>query len=218
MGAEYRSELLLIERMPVLYYVHDPMCSWCWGFRKVWQELQEQLNGRLTIKYVLGGLAPDSDLPMPSSLQETISNTWRKIQQEIPGTEFNYNFWTECQPRRSTYPACRAIIACRMQQTELEMDMLLAIQQAYYLYAKNPSDNDVLIQLASDIGLNAEVFEKDIKSDTCQKLLLDELQESRRLYVHSFPSLVLSCNGVDSAIAIDYNNSRQILQSILSKM
>ena len=204
--------------MPTLYYVHDPMCSWCWGFRKVWQELQEQLDGTLTIKYVLGGLAPDSDQPMPTAMQETISNTWRKIQQEIPGTEFNYNFWSDCQPRRSTYPACRAIIACRMQKPELELEMLLAIQQAYYLQAKNPSDNDVLTQLAGDIGLNAEVFAKDIDSKTCQKLLFDELQESRRLYVHSFPSLVLSCENVDSAITIDYNNSHQIFESILNKM
>jgi putative protein-disulfide isomerase len=204
--------------MPVLYYVHDPMCSWCWGFRKVWQELQEQLNDRLRIKYVLGGLAPDSDLPMPLAMQETISNTWHKIQQEIPGTEFNYNFWSECQPRRSTYPACRAIIACRMQKPELELDMLLAIQQAYYLRAKNPSDNDILRQLASDIGLDVEVFAKDIESEACEKLLFDELQESRRLYVHSFPGLVLSCKDVDSAIAIDYNNSHPIFQSIVNKI
>lgn len=204
--------------MPVLYYVHDPMCSWCWGFRPVWQELKEQLNDNITIKYVLGGLAPESDLPMPLAMQTTISNTWRKIQQEIPGTKFNYNFWSECRPRRSTYPACRAIIACRMQKPELELEMLLAIQQAYYLHAKNPSDKDVLTQLASDIGLNAEVFAKDVESDICQKLLFDELQEARRLYVHSFPSLVLSCNNIDSAIAIDYNNSHKIFQSILSKI
>lgn len=204
--------------MPVLYYVHDPMCSWCWGFRQVWQELQEQLNDNFTIKYVLGGLAPDSDLPMPLAMQTAISNTWRNIQQEIPGTEFNYNFWSECRPRRSTYPACRAIIACRMQNPELELEMLLAIQQAYYLHAKNPSDKDVLTQLASDIGLNVEVFEKDIESETCQKLLFDELQEARRLYVHSFPSLVLSCNNVESAITIDYNNSYLMFQSILNKI
>ena len=204
--------------MPVLYYVHDPMCSWCWGFRQVWQELQEQLNDNFTIKYVLGGLAPDSDLPMPLAMQTAISNTWRNIQQEIPGTEFNYNFWSECRPRRSTYPACRAIIACRMQNPELELEMLLAIQQAYYLHAKNPSDKDVLTQLASDIGLNVEAFEKDIESETCQKLLFDELQEARRLYVHSFPSLVLSSNNVDSAITIDYNNSYLMFQSILNKI
>ena len=204
--------------MPVLYYVHDPMCSWCWGFRQVWQELQEQLNDNFTIKYVLGGLAPDSDLPMPLAMQTAISNTWRNIQQEIPGTEFNYNFWSECRPRRSTYPACRAIIACRMQNPELELEMLLAIQQAYYLHAKNPSDKDVLTQLASDIGLNVEVFEKDIESETCQKLLFDELQEARRLYVHSFPSLVLSCNNVECAITIDYNNRYLMFQSILNNI
>ncbi|MFT6977114.1 MAG: putative protein-disulfide isomerase, partial [Shewanella psychromarinicola] len=22
-----------------LYYVHDPMCSWCWGYRPTWDTL-----------------------------------------------------------------------------------------------------------------------------------------------------------------------------------
>ena len=204
--------------LPVLHYVHVPMCSWCWAFRPVWLKLQEKLQDKVTIKYVLGGLAADTDLPMPPDMQTTIRNTWEKIQREIPGTDFNYAFWSACQPRRSTYPACRAIIACRMQQPALEMNMLLAIQQAYYLQAKNPSDNDVLRQLAGSVGLDADKFSDDINSDTCEKLLAAEFTLARELYASSFPSLVLSDRNVDSTIKVDYRDSDQLYRQVIDQI
>jgi putative protein-disulfide isomerase len=55
-------------------------------------------------------------------------------------------------PRRSTYAACRAVIAARRQNPGYEEKMILAIQQAYYLEARNPADSHTLIELASEIG------------------------------------------------------------------
>jgi len=49
--------------------------------------------GYFGVIYLLGGLAPDSDQPMAEEMREYIQNTWQKIQQRIPGTEFNLNFW-----------------------------------------------------------------------------------------------------------------------------
>ncbi len=200
--------------LPVLYYAHDPMCSWCWGFRPVWKQVKQALAGKVIIKTLLGGLAADSDQVMPSEMQQTIENTWKKIQQEIPGIRFNFDFWKVCKPRRSTYPACRAVIACKMQQPELESDMLFAIQQAYYLDAKNPSDVDVLIQLASNIGLDIGQFKTDITSEHCQNDLMVEIEFCKNIYLHSFPSLVLQLGEEFSEIKIDYNESSEILKQI----
>ena len=86
----------------ILYYVHDPMCSWCWGFRPTWTEIKANLPEAVEIKYLLGGLAPDSDEPMPESMQSDIAGYWKIIQQRIPGTQFNFDFWDKCEPRRST--------------------------------------------------------------------------------------------------------------------
>lgn len=202
--------------MPTLYYVHDPMCSWCWGFRPVWQEVQEALKGSIKIEYVLGGLAVDSELPMPADMQETISNTWKRIQRDIPGIEFNFNFWTKCEPRRSTYPSCRAVIAAGLQGEKYSILMLTAIQQAYYLQAKNPSDSTVLVSLSKDLSLDTERFEKDLLSDNCNHLLNQQLQLAAQLGVNSFPSLVLSCNESNTMIHIDYNKSETIISSILA--
>jgi len=206
------------ESLVTLYYVHDPMCSWCWGFRPVWAEVQEELQDKVHIQYVLGGLAPDTDQPMSENMRISIRDNWQRIQREIPGIEFNYDFWTLCQPRRSTYPSCRAVIACKMQQPLLEKNMILAIQQAYYLQARNPSDEKVLLQLALEVGLNAKIFIRDLRSEKCQAVLENELRLSRKLYVSSFPALVLSQGSADTTIHIDYNNCDNIIKQIFKKL
>jgi len=202
------------QSLTTLYYIHDPMCSWCWGFRTVWDQVQNELQDKVRIQYVLGGLAPDTDQPMPADMQVSIRSNWQRIQREIPGTELNYDFWTICQPRRSTYPSCRAVIACKMQQPQLEKELILAIQQAYYLDAKNPSDDDVLLKLADDIGLNADTFVRDYKSSRCRNALEKELLLARKLHVSSFPALVLSQVTADTALHVDYNNSDNIIKQI----
>ena len=89
----------------VLYYAHDPMCSWCWGYRRELVRLRQSLPADIRFTKLLGWLAPDSDEPMPQEMQQHLQQTWQRIQERIPGTEFNFNFWSECQPRRSTWPA-----------------------------------------------------------------------------------------------------------------
>lgn len=197
-----------------LIYVHDPMCSWCWSFRPVWQAVKQGLNDNVEIQYLLGGLAADSQTVMPEDMQQSIRRTWQRIQQDVPGTEFNYAFWEKCRPRRSTYPACRAIIACRMQQPSLEQAMLLAIQQAYYLNAQNPSDEIVLVNLAEKIGLNVKQFAVDIRSENCQNKLLQEIKHCRDIGVISFPALVLKKSESYVLLDLDYNNSKTILDQI----
>ena len=191
------------------------MCSWCWGFRPVLDQVKQALTGKVDIQYILGGLAPDTDQPMPKHMQRSILETWKKIQQEIPGTQFNFDFWSRCSPRRSTYPACRAIIACRMQRPELEDEMLKAIQHAYYLQAKNPSNLDILFNLAGTLGLNAQQFIHDIQSELCQIMLKKEIEFCRNIDAYSFPSLVLKQGKSYTSLDIDYNNSKNILAQIL---
>ena len=201
---------------PILYYFHDPMCSWCWGFREVWTQIQIELNDLVEIHSVLGGLAPDSNQDMPESMQHSIRNNWQRIQQIIPRTEFNYDCWDVCKPRRSTYPACRAVVAAGMHSGNYKTAMVYAIQQAYYINAKNPSDDSVLIQLAIDIGLDVKRFESDLASDVCKGLFQDELLLTAKLNVSSFPELVLKHHGVNTDIQIDYNNSDVIVADILA--
>jgi putative protein-disulfide isomerase len=198
----------------VLYYVHDPMCSWCWAFNKTWGEIQAQLPDGIDVRYVLGGLAPDSDQPMPVELKERISSGWYSIQERVPGTQFNHDFWTLCQPRRSTYPSSRAILAAKQLDNASEKAMLLAIQQAYYLQAKNPSNDDVLIECANSVGLNGKAFSELLNSTAIHQQLLAEIKFARSMGINSFPSLVFEQAGDYRVLNYDYNNPQVLLSQV----
>ena len=197
-----------------LYYIHDPMCSWCWGFKKTWGEVIEALDGKMGIRHVVGGLAPDSDQPMPQEMQSMLQTTWKRISEVIPGTRFNFDFWTECRPRRSTYPACRAVLAAKKQDAERERDMIAAIQHAYYLDARNPSNDDVLIALAGEVDLNTAQFAEDLNSDEIHTQLHAEIALGQQLGAQGFPSMVLVEGNSARILGLDYNSADNILQQI----
>jgi putative protein-disulfide isomerase len=198
-----------------LYYVHDPMCSWCWGYRPTWDALQAQLlqqfGQQLSLQYLVGGLAPDSDQPMPQPMQQMLQQTWHKINQQL-GTEFNHDFWQHCQPRRSTYPACRASIIAR--QDGLEQQMINAIQQAYYLNARNPSDVDTLVSIATQLGIPADLFTEQLSADEIEDKLLSEINFARQLPIQGFPSLVLMVDNNAYPIRLDYHQWQTSLADI----
>ena len=197
-----------------LIYVHDPMCSWCWGFEPTRKIIFETVADRMQIRRMVGGLAPDSDQPMPDSMRLMLQQTWQRIEQSIPGTRFNYAFWDECSPRRSTYPANRAVIAAREQGESFDPLMTARIQQAYYLEAKNPSDNSVLVELAADIGLDFERFAESLESDATQQQLLTEIESTRAMGINSFPSLAVHRDGILRHIGLSYTDPEAMLSQI----
>ncbi|MDQ7016575.1 MAG: DsbA family protein [Gammaproteobacteria bacterium] len=197
-----------------LYYIHDPMCSWCWAFTTVWKQIQTQLPPQINVKRLLGGLAPDSDQAMPIETQQQIKQAWQQIEQRLPQKKFNFDFWTNNQPRRSTYPACRAVIAARDQDPRCDLLITQAIQKAYYQQARNPSDDSTLLELATALTLDPNRFAQQLNAIATQNQLKEEIRLCRHMHVSRFPSLVLEQNGAYWPIEIDYNDAHISLEVI----
>ena len=197
-----------------LYYAHDPMCAWCYAFRPVFEALITKLPDQVEVMHLLGGLAPDTDEPMPREMREFIQANWRRIEAQVPGITFNHDFWQDCQPRRSTYPACRAVIAARQQGAEYDLEMIWAIQQAYYRQARNPSDVSTLTGLAAEIGLNQDKFSKDLQSEETDEVLQQEIKHSRQLGLNTFPSLLLVLPDQKVSIDLDYIDANSMAKKI----
>ncbi|MGK0271435.1 MAG: putative protein-disulfide isomerase [Cocleimonas sp.] len=192
------------------------MCSWCWGFRPTWTEIKTNLPDTVEIKYLLGGLAPDSDEPMSESMKSDIAGYWRRIQQHIPGTQFNFDFWDKCEPRRSTYPACRAVIAARKQNPDIELEMIDKVQTAYYMEAQNPSDDSTLIDIAKSLDLDEQQFASDLNAPETQQQLESEMMLGRQLGAQGFPSIVLAKDGQAQYLPLDYNSAENVVNMIKS--
>jgi putative protein-disulfide isomerase len=197
-----------------LVYVHDPMCSWCWGFAPTFRQLREQLPPTVGVERLLGGLAADSDQPMTTEMREYLQSTWHRITERIPGTSFNFAFWRDCEPRRGTWPACRAVIAARRLDRRTEEPMISAIQQAYYLQARNPSNTDTLIELATEIGLDADHFADLLEGEDTHRELAREMARARSMGADSFPSLRLHCGTGTWPVHVDYGSVEPMLDTV----
>ncbi|CAM2953779.1 DsbA family protein [Vibrio rarus] len=194
-----------------LYYVYDPMCAWCWGYKPAWQTIESKLQDTLSVTYVVGGLAPDSDVPMPMEMRQQIASYWQKIEALL-GTQFNHEFWQTNTPRRSTYPSCRAMLAARLQGKE--KSLLTAVQHAYYLQARNPSNVSTLEALAEETGLDVAAFRQAMSSDEIEQQLQSELAFARSIGGNSFPSLFVEKDSTVIEVPVDYRDPMLTIKQI----
>jgi len=202
---------------PTLYYIADPMCSWCWGFQPTLESIIDILPEEIDVRYVMGGLAKDSDEPMPADTLEYVKQQWQLVTDRT-GAQFNWDFWTACQPRRSTYPACRAAIAAGEQQGAGLEDMFHAIQRAYYMEARNPSDLETLISLAAELKLDVDRFSTDIVSPGINDMLYKDFELRRSFHADKFPTVILDYNQETMWLAYGYEEADKvmdILESVL---
>ena len=201
-----------------LYYAYDPMCSWCWAFAPTWKRLKaavnEEFGDDVRVNTLLGGLASDSTEPMPGEMQQYLQQTWRKIQDQVPGTEFNFDFWTQCQPQRSTWPACRAVIAARQQGETLAETMSEAIQRGYYLEARNPSRRETLEAMAEESGLDLEQFQQALDDEQTRDTHAREMRLTRSLGIQGFPSIALLKDQTAYGVIVDYNGIGKTMEHL----
>jgi putative protein-disulfide isomerase len=173
-----------------LLYVADPMCSWCWGFAPVLSKLEPRLRSGVGLQLVMGGLAPDDDRPMDPATARYVQNAWHAVEART-GARFEHAFWERCTPRRSTWPACRAVLAAE----ERGREMFDAIQRAYYLEARDPSDRATLVTIAGELGFDESAFAERIDADETRAALRRDFELRDRAGVNGYPSLVLERGG-----------------------
>src|SRR5437763_586988 len=59
---------------PHLIYFSDPMCSWCYGFSPVLEDIRRTFGRALPIRVVMGGLRPGTEQPVTEQAKQ---ETWR---------------------------------------------------------------------------------------------------------------------------------------------
>src|SRR5471030_2068591 len=73
---------------PHLIYFSDPMCSWCYGFSPVIEDIRRTFGRALPIRVVMGGLRPGTETPMTEEAELEIADHWTHVH-EATGLPFN---------------------------------------------------------------------------------------------------------------------------------
>ncbi len=173
-----------------LIYILDPMCSWCWGFNPVMQQVLKQAQtAGVKVTLRVGGLRTGSQAFLDESKRAYILQHWRAVT-EATGQPFNFSEALPSGFLYNTEPACRALVAAReLDETRL-FSFLDSLQQAFYQAAKDITQPSVLRDLAVQAGYDSEAFCLTFDAPDTQAATQAEFAWVSDLAVSGFPTLL----------------------------
>ena len=142
---------------PVLHYVHDPLCGWCYA-----AEPLVQAAAAAGIPVVLhGGGLWEPPVHAPAAKRRMMRATDDRIA-ELTGQPFGAAYLDALLVDPTTVwhsrPTIAAVLAAEEIQGGQGLAMLAAIQRAHYVDGCRVVQLPVLTAIAAAIGLDADVF------------------------------------------------------------
>lgn len=173
-----------------VWYVADPMCSWCWGFTSVIEEIEAAYRDRLTVTMVMGGLRPGTTAPMPSAQREEILHHWQEVHRRT-GQAFTFEGALPDGFVYDTEPPCRAVVAMTAINPAATRAYFERVQAAFYMEGRDVTQPMVLTALAADCGVEMGRFEQMFTSADTKTRTREEFVQVYRWGVRGFPTVLL---------------------------
>lgn len=173
----------------ILYFA-DPMCSWCWGFAPVISELVAQVEDRVPVRLVMGGLRTGTTRPMSERVKAEVRHHWEEVHATT-GQPFDFSFFDREGFIYDTEPACRATVVMHGRARSQALAYLKAVQAAFYAANRDVTELQTLADLAEPFGLAADAFAEDFLSPAAVQTTLANFQLTQALAVGGFPTVIL---------------------------
>ena len=114
----------------------------------------------------------------------------------------------------NTYQACLAFHASAMQGKNKSHQFLTTLQEAV-VEGRTDFFEDLIYEVAGDIGLDVEMFKEDYKSDLVRKIYRKSLGIAADMDITSTPSCVIYKDGLhEEAVRLGEEIEREILHTI----
>lgn len=197
---------------PHLIYFSDPMCSWCYGFSPVIDQIRREFGRTLPIRIVMGGLRPGTETAMTEEAKLEVANHWVHVH-EATGLPFDGSGMSAPGFVYDTDPAARAVVVARREGEELAAGLLGRIQKAFYAEGRDVTQGETLAELAEELGLERAPFLEAWSAEEAKQETWRDYAIAQRAGVTGFPTLVAGPNdeGVFGVVTRGYAPGEQVI-------
>jgi len=197
---------------PHLIYFADPMCSWCYGFSPVIDQIRQSFGRALPIRLMMGGLRPGTDKPHTDKARAELIGHWGHVH-EATGLPFDGAVLERPGFLYDTDPAARAVVRVRRDDAEKALAFLSRVQRAFYAENQDVTKAETLADLAADFGVDRDSFLADFDTDELKNETWADYGVSQRAGVTGFPTLIAGPNaeGTYGVVTRGYQPAEQVL-------
>ena len=203
--------------MKKVYYVMDVLCGWCFGVSDEINKLQNKYKDEFEFVVVPGGMWTGNYTQQMNGNLATYIREHNKSIEKLSGKKFGLGFNEMLDSKRvlDSLPGSKAIVLAQKMNKNLVFDFVREVQNAFFVEGKDLNDNKVYLEIAENLGLDKENFEKELKSEKLEKETFEYFQSLSRLKVRSFPTIIFEDNGDLKQIAQGYSTMKEMEKNLL---
>lgn len=177
---------------PVIYYVFDVLCSWCYGFSDNMYQFYEVHKEEIDFRVMSGGMVLGASEGPIGDLPQGIRDTFPRIA-ELSGRPFSNEFYqllNKGEAQLSSLPGALAMAAFRTYQPDNALAFAKRMQEAFYQEGLPPAQASTYGHCAEDFGMNATDFMKLMVDKDRLELVKKEFEIVKQWGITGFPTVV----------------------------
>ena len=174
-----------------IIFVVDPMCSWCWGFSPVIEQLRAIQSDKYAFSLVVRGLRTKGEMAWDESSKKYLKGHWEQVAKRT-GQTFSNALFAKEEFEYDTYPACKAVVTVReLWGDEKSFDYLHRLQKAFYVEGRDITTLDVLSELLEETDGDIRSFRDFYHTPRAELLMQHDFSKARSMGANAFPSVVI---------------------------
>ncbi len=179
---------------PILHYIHDPLCGWCYAAEPL---VQAAATAGIPVALHGGGLWGEP-IHASAAKRRMMRSTDDRISQ-ITGQPFGESYLegTLVDPDTIWHsrPTIAAILAAQGLAPGAGLAMMAAIQRAHYVEGSRVVERAVLVELAHRIGLDRAAFAAALDDVPVDRHILETGALMEEYDLHGFPTFLVERGG-----------------------
>ncbi len=192
----------------------DPLCTWCWGEEPIFRKIETHYGDQVEFRFVMGGLVEDFGSEgwpwgrpggggMPAG-HKAIGRHWAEASEKhgMPSVGERMDIFDE--EHRSSYPLNIAVKAAQIVDPVKAPIYLHRLREASAAQGLKTTRDDVLISLASEVGLDVPAFIAAYRDGPALKAFGADKNYALSLNIHGFPTCIVQY-GEKSVLLNGYN-------------
>lgn len=178
-------------------YYSDVLCVWAWIAQPRLEELERQWENRISIRHHFVDIFGDCEKKIPSRWGEEDGYEKFALHVKQSATPFDTaviheDIWMASRPRSSAQAHLVLRAADLVAGAKPMCDLTLRIRRAFFAEARDVSDLDILLELASEEGIDAGKIQQQLKDGSAIAALTSDLKKAADQGVRGSPTWVLN--------------------------
>lgn len=200
-----------------LQYFFDPLCSWCYGFSPVIEQLHKSYHELIELEIISAGMITGDQAGPIEEVAPYIKTVCRDVER-VTGITFGEAFVTDVlEDGRTIFNSMtpsQAMSVIKLRKPERAFLYAADLQRGIYKEGQAPEDLEWYRPLARKYDIVPKFFLDLMHSEEVQRSTIMDFMKTGQFGVTGFPTLLLEKNGEHHVITKGYSRLPDVVRNI----